>query len=59
MDWCIENWQKSLNDARVLGSRSKENKVIHVYNTMLRLWPKEKGVTDLGVYLIGQKSPVS
>jgi transcriptional regulator with XRE-family HTH domain len=59
MDWCIENWQKSLNDARVLGSRSKENKVIHVYNTMLRLWPEEKDVTDLGVHLIGQKPPAS
>jgi transcriptional regulator with XRE-family HTH domain len=52
MDWCVERWEKSLNDARVLGSESKENKVIQAYNIMLRVWPEERDVIELGERLM-------
>jgi hypothetical protein len=55
MDWCTTNWTKALNDARALGSRSKETKVAQVYTTMLALWPGEKDVADLRDLLIPRK----
>jgi transcriptional regulator with XRE-family HTH domain len=48
MDWCITNWQKSLNDARALQSTRKENRAIEAYAAMLRVWPEEKDVIELG-----------
>jgi transcriptional regulator with XRE-family HTH domain len=59
MDWCITNWKRSLNHARALQSTRKENRVAEAHAAMLRLWPEEKDVTDLGVHLIGQKPPAS
>ena len=55
MDWCVKSWQKSLNDARALGSTRKENRVVEAYTTMLRVWPEEKEVTDLGKRLIEEE----
>ena len=52
MDWCIESWQKSLNDARALGSRSKEDKVLQVHTIMRAVWPREQDVIKLHQRLV-------